>query len=102
MLSPFQRPFSSTLAVILASGLTLAAAAAPAHAEDGYDLWLRYAPIESAPLRDAYRQAIAGVVVQQSPATATIVSNELTRGAQGAARRRRAGVDRRSPATARS
>ena len=52
-------------------------------AEDGYDLWLRYAPIESAPLRDAYRQAIAGVVVQQSPGTATIVSKELARGLRG-------------------
>ena len=44
-----------TLALILA----LAVCPAPARAEDGYDLWLRYAPIESAPLRDAYRRAIA-------------------------------------------
>jgi alpha-glucuronidase len=73
------RRFSSTLAVLSA----LAAAPAPAHAEDGYDLWLRYAPIESVPLRDAYRQAIAGVVVQQSPETAAIVTKELARGLKG-------------------
>ena len=54
-----------------------------ARAEDGYDLWLRYAPIENATLRDTYRRAIAGVVVQQSPATAAIVSKELARGLEG-------------------
>ena len=71
--------FRCTLALILA----LIAVPAAAWAEDGYALWLRYAPIESGPLRDAYRQAIAGVVVQQSPATAAIVSNELARGLEG-------------------
>ena len=63
--------------------LALAALPTAAQAEDGYDLWLRYAPIESAPLRDAYRLAIAGVVVQQPPATAAIVSRELARGLEG-------------------
>jgi len=74
-----RRLFSSTLAVFLALG----AGPAAARAEDGYDLWLRYAPIESAPLRDAYRQAIAGVVVQQSPATGAIVTKEVTRALKG-------------------
>jgi alpha-glucuronidase len=63
--------------------LALAVLPATARAEDGYDLWLRYAPIESAPLRTAYRQAIVGFVVQQSPATAAIVTTELTRGLEG-------------------
>jgi len=70
------RRFRCTLALILA----LVAVPAAARAEDGYDLWLRYAPVESGPLRDAYRQAIAGVVVQQSPATAAVVSKELSLG----------------------
>src|SRR5687768_5334705 len=65
---------------IVALSLALAAVPVVTWAEDGYDLWLRYAPIESAPLRDAYRKAIAGVVVQQSAGTATIVSTELARG----------------------
>ena len=68
---------------IVALSLVLAAVPVVTWAEDGYDLWLRYAPIEDARLRDAYRRAIAGVVVQQSPATAAIVSNELTRGLKG-------------------
>jgi alpha-glucuronidase len=69
-------------AVFSLPALILVAALVPAtaHAEDGYALWLRYAPIENAQLRTAYRQAIAGVVVQQSPATAAIVSKELTTG----------------------
>ena len=67
-----------TLVWLIARGLSGAA-----RAEDGYGLWLRYAPIEDARLRDAYRRAIAGVVVQQSTATAAIVSNELTRGLKG-------------------
>jgi len=79
MLLPLRRRFSSTLAVLL----VLAAAPAAARAEDGYDLWLRYAPIESAPLRDAYRQAIAGLVVQQTPATGAIVTREVTRALKG-------------------
>jgi alpha-glucuronidase len=66
-----------TLALIM---LALAAMPGLARAEDGYALWLRYAPIESEPLRQAYRQAISGVVVQQSPATAAIISQELARG----------------------
>ena len=68
---------------IVALSLVLAALPVTTWAEDGYDLWLRYAPIESAPLRAAYRQAIVGVVVQQSPGTATIVSTELARGLRG-------------------
>ena len=79
MLPMLRRQFSSTLAVFL----MLAAVPAAARAEDGYDLWLRYAPIESAPLRDAYRQAIAGLVVQQSPATGAIVTKEVTRALKG-------------------
>ena len=91
MLSMLRRQFSSTLAVFLA----LVALPVAARAEDGYDLWLRYAPIESAPLRDAYRQAIAGLVVQQTPATGAIVTKEVQRALKGLDRRRRAGLDRR-------
>jgi len=60
--------------------ITVTLVPAAARAEDGYDLWLRYAPIGDMSLRDAYRQTIAGVIVQQSPETATIVAQELARG----------------------
>jgi len=63
--------------IVLLTGILVPTAA---RAEDGYDLWLRYAPIENISLRDAYRQRIAGVIVQQSPASAGIVSQELARG----------------------
>jgi alpha-glucuronidase len=72
-----------TCRTILAVVLALAAVVTNARAEDGYDLWLRYRPVENAALRDAYRRAIAGVVVQQSPATGAIVSKELARGLKG-------------------
>ena len=79
MLPMLRRQFSSILAVLF----LLVAAPAAARAEDGYDLWLRYAPIESAPLRDAYRRAIAGLVVQQTPATGAVVTKEVTRALKG-------------------
>jgi len=63
--------------IFLLTGMLVPTAA---RAEDGYDLWLRYAPIENISLRDAYRQTIAGLIVQQSPATAAMVSQELARG----------------------
>jgi alpha-glucuronidase len=83
MLSLRQRPFSSTPAVFLAIVAVLIPAAA--RAEDGYDLWLRYAPVESAALRDTYVRAFAGLVVQQTPATAAIVTKEVQRGLKGLA-----------------
>jgi alpha-glucuronidase len=83
ILPALRRPFRSTLALILLAGLAAAAVPARAAAEDGYALWLRYAPIESAPLKDAYRQAFAGLVVQQSPETGAIVTKEVTRALKG-------------------
>ena len=73
------RKFRACLACIL----TLAGVPTVARAEDGSDLWLRYAAVESPVLLDAYRRTIASLVVQQSPATAAIVSKELARGLKG-------------------
>jgi alpha-glucuronidase len=68
----------------LTAGLLALALAAPlpAAAEDGYDLWLRYAP-----LADDRRQRAAGrfrrvVTTEQSPAT-TVAVDELRRGLSG-------------------
>ena len=76
------RRFRTTLALVLAL-TALTALPATARAEDGYNLWLRYARIENVALRNTYRQAISGVVVQGTPATAAIVSRELARGLEG-------------------
>jgi alpha-glucuronidase len=44
--------------------------------EDGYRLWLRYAPPGGAAA--AYRQAIGQIVVQGTSATALIIRAEMT------------------------
>jgi alpha-glucuronidase len=54
----------------------------PASAETGYDLWLRYRPVEEA-WRSVYRQALSAVVVQQPSATGRVVQSELQRGLKG-------------------
>ncbi|WP_372192159.1 alpha-glucuronidase family glycosyl hydrolase [Xanthomonas axonopodis pv. desmodiigangetici] len=64
-------------AALLCSGLLIGA---NAHAEDGYDLWLRYQPLaNAAQLRDSASQL---VVVGDSP-TLHAARDELARGLQG-------------------
>jgi alpha-glucuronidase len=54
--------------------------AASAHAEDGYDLWLRYRPIEAS-WASRYRAIAAEVVAQ--PETSAAARSELLRGMRG-------------------
>jgi len=56
-------------------------AAAPAHAEDGYDLWLRYKPVEPR-LRAAYAPLARNIVIAESP-TLDAAHTELQRGIVG-------------------
>ena len=56
---------------------------ARAYAETGYDLWLRYRPIEDATLRDRYRQAIAEIVMPRPSPTGRVFVAELRRGLAG-------------------
>lgn len=65
------------LAILLA--VTLSAAA---RAEDGYDLWLRYQPLE-APLQAAWRPAARAVVSASHTPTAEATRAELVRGLSG-------------------
>jgi alpha-glucuronidase len=53
-----------------------------ARAETGYELWLRYRPVDE-PLRAAYRRTLSAIVVQQPSATGRIVLAELQRGLKG-------------------
>jgi len=64
----------------LAALLLVGTAAGEARAEDGYDLWLRYRPVEGAALK-TYRSAAAELVIAgaESP-TLLVVRQELTRG----------------------
>jgi alpha-glucuronidase len=55
----------------------------PLAAEDGYDLWLRYRPVQE-PIRvQEYRRTAAALVVQGTTATDRIIREELRRGLRG-------------------
>src|SRR4029077_2211726 len=74
--------FLSCLRVLVA-GVAALTLAVSLHAETGYHLWLRYAPLADGPERTSYRRSATAIVVEsQSPTGATIVF-ELKRGLQG-------------------
>jgi len=54
-----------------------------ANAETGYDLWLRYVPVEYKNLQAAYRKTISIVVIQHQSATSRIIASELQRATKG-------------------
>jgi len=56
--------------------------AAPAHAEDGYRLWLRYDPLPTQ-IRQRYAAAATEIVVQSNGAIARSAQGELQRGLSG-------------------
>ena len=58
-------------------------AAIVGRAETGYDLWLRYRPMEDAPLRDTYRQILSRVRLPAGSAQEGVIRAELERAAQG-------------------
>ena len=74
---------SSVSAVALRICLALAIFSGHARAEDGYDLWLRYRPIENSALRHEYRRTITHIVARQSSPTIRIAVAELRRGLSG-------------------
>lgn len=53
--------------------------ASPAIAEDGYQLWLRYRPVEG-PLRDEYVRHVSSIVVEANSPTIRAANSELQRG----------------------
>jgi len=65
-----------------AFALALGLLASPASAEDGYDLWLRYRPVESA-WQQAYGPHATAVVVEGKSATLQAAAEELRRGIGG-------------------
>ena len=67
---------------VVAALLSLGVGAA-ARAETGYDLWLRYVPVEDAAQRTAYRRLVAAIVVQETSPTARVARAELERGLSG-------------------
>jgi len=65
--------------VLWVAGLT---AAPVASAEDGYDLWLRYRPVEQS-WGDRYRAALTQLVAGSASPTLQVAFAELQRGLQG-------------------
>ncbi len=63
--------------------LLVLCAASAAHAEDGYELWLRYHRVADAALLKQYRSAVTGLLVSGDSPTARAVSAELARGLNG-------------------
>lgn len=53
------------------------------HAEDGYELWLRYHRISDADRLQAYRSAISSILVDGDSPTLEVAGNELQRGLEG-------------------
>jgi alpha-glucuronidase len=62
----------------------LLALTAPAHAEDGYALWLRYVKVSDNSKLQAYRQAVTQIVVPSDPSpTVAAARDELVKGLSG-------------------
>ncbi|HEU4600699.1 MAG TPA: alpha-glucuronidase family glycosyl hydrolase, partial [Steroidobacteraceae bacterium] len=61
-------------------GFAHAAAALPG--EDGYDLWLRYRPLQS-DTADTYKKALSSIAVTNSSPTLAAARDELVRGLSG-------------------
>jgi len=70
---------STTPLRLLLAAVVLLFAAAPAAAEDGYDLWLRYPRIEH-PAREAYAQHASAIVPMSASPTMKVAAAELRRG----------------------
>ncbi len=75
-----QRSLAVAFLVALAWGAGLPP---PATAETGYDLWLRYTPVQDAALRDAYRRSASSVVMTLGSPTGRAIADELKRGLEG-------------------
>src|SRR5690606_4019686 len=63
--------------------LLLALLPAPATAENGYDLWLRYHPIADGARLSEYRTSFSELVIDAASPTLTAARAELTRGLSG-------------------
>jgi alpha-glucuronidase len=71
----------ATLLRSLAALTALLLISAPAlEAEDGYDLWLRYAPVSDEARLAEYRAAFAELVIDAGSPTLVVTRDELTRG----------------------
>ena len=68
---------------LLVVALLLFGSTAPARAEDGYELWLRYQPVTNFDLLRQYRDTVNSVLISGDSPTMRAVSTELSRGLRG-------------------
>lgn len=57
--------------------------ASVAKAENGYDLWMRYVPIENVPLKTVFQQQMQSIAVSGNSETSTAITEELKRALSG-------------------
>ncbi|HEV2130071.1 MAG TPA: alpha-glucuronidase family glycosyl hydrolase [Longimicrobiaceae bacterium] len=69
--------------VFLLLCLLLTCAVSTLHAEDGYDLWLRYRQVSDPALLRQYRSAISQLVIEESSPTLRATREELSLGLRG-------------------
>ena len=75
------RRFFTNLFILWA--LFLAGAGQVSHAEDGYDLWLRYQPVADKTLRKTYQQQLSQILVEANTPVLSVAAAELARGLSG-------------------
>lgn len=63
--------------------LLISCIATSLRAEDGYELWLRYKPVDNVKLLQQYRTAISGIVVSGTSSKFTVAAEELKKGLEG-------------------
>src|SRR5689334_6275023 len=80
-LLPFSPPRHLRSVVLLL--VMLVSATAGVRAETGYDVWLRYVPVDNPVLQTAYRKSFTSIVVQGRSLTLDIIAAELERASKG-------------------
>ncbi|WP_039918295.1 alpha-glucuronidase family glycosyl hydrolase [Cellvibrio mixtus] len=75
-----RRAFLYKIFLLLTVSFTVAM---PAHAEDGYEAWLRYQPVVEQKLRKAYQQQLRAIITEGNSPTLQAATGELQRGLSG-------------------
>src|SRR5262245_52841678 len=76
-------PVAWRFAAVVSIALSLMLRTSAAHAETGYDAWLRYAPIEDRTVRERYNALPASVVALGDSDILAAARDELVRGIRG-------------------
>jgi alpha-glucuronidase len=78
-----RRFFRLTAEATIAVAMLVVSAATTAHAEDGYEVWLRYPRVADIALLEQYRSTVNALLVNGDSPTMRAAASELTRGLRG-------------------